>query len=115
VRYWPHDGRPILPLTVAMGMGMGPNLGKGVMARITREAEGFSARMISFVAIYSCTAGRDPQLEPLLGKALAMGALMKMKSLRRDANEPTGTCLLHSSGTCLSSVPLPMASTLPRE
>jgi protein-L-isoaspartate(D-aspartate) O-methyltransferase len=105
-----EGGRLVLPLTVAIGMGMSPSLGKGVMARITREAQGFSARMITFVAIYSCTAGRDPQLEPLLGKALATGALMKMKSLRRDAHEPADTCLLHCGGVCLSTVPLQEAS-----
>lgn len=105
-----EGGHLVVPLTVAMGMGMGPTLGKGVMARITREAQGFSAKMISFVAIYSCTAGRDPQLEPLLGKALATGALMKMKSLRRDAHEAADTCVLHCRGMCLSSVSLPEAS-----
>jgi len=104
-------GHLVLPLTVAMGMGMGPSLGKGVMARITREPQAFSARMISFVAIYSCVTGRDPQLEPLLGKALATGALMKMRSLRRDAHEPADTCLLHSGSMCLSSGPVQKAST----
>jgi hypothetical protein len=32
------------------------------------------ARVVSFVAIYSCSSIRNPKLEPLLGKAMASGA-----------------------------------------
>jgi protein-L-isoaspartate(D-aspartate) O-methyltransferase len=95
-------GRMILPLTVAMG----PTLGKGVMAKITRENDEFSARIVTFVAIYSCASVRDPQLEPLLAKALSGGSLMKMKSVRRDLHEPDNTCLVHSRGLCLSTAVL---------
>jgi len=95
-----EGGRMILPLTTAMGT---TGLGKGVMAKITREGSGFSAHVITFVAIYSCSTGRDPQLEPLIGKALATGALLKMKSVRRDRHEPADTCLLHGGEVCLSS------------
>ncbi|HXZ40212.1 MAG TPA: methyltransferase domain-containing protein [Terriglobales bacterium] len=97
-------GRLVLPLTVAMGMGMGANLGKGVMAKITREPGGFSAQVVTFVAIYSCTSVRDPQLEKALGKALSTMALLKMKSARLDPHEPADTCLLHGSVVCLSTV-----------
>ena len=97
-------GRLVLPLTVAMGMGMGANLGKGVMAKITREPGGFSAHVVTFVAIYSCTSVRDPQLEKALGKALSTMALLKMKSACLDPHEPTDDCLLHDSSVCLSTV-----------
>jgi protein-L-isoaspartate(D-aspartate) O-methyltransferase len=53
-----EGGSLVLPLTIAAGMGMGANLGKGVMAKITREAKGFSANIVSFVAIYSCVGMR---------------------------------------------------------
>jgi protein-L-isoaspartate(D-aspartate) O-methyltransferase len=92
-------GRMVLPLTVAMG----PSLGKGVMIVVTREGDSFAARVITFVMIYSCTSVRDPRLESLLGKAMGTGALMKMKSLRRNAHEQTDTCVFHSEGFCLSS------------
>jgi hypothetical protein len=39
------------------------------------------------VAIYSCTSVRDPQLEPLLTKAIATKALLKLKSVRQDPHE----------------------------
>jgi protein-L-isoaspartate(D-aspartate) O-methyltransferase len=91
-------GRLVLPLTVAMA----GTLGKGVMMKITRERGGFSAQVVTFVVIYSCTAMRDPKLEPLLGKAMATGVLMKVKSVRRDAHEPEDTCAFHAAGACVS-------------
>ncbi len=100
-----NGGRLILPLTV--NMGMGPTLGKGVMAKITRHQESFSAEVVTFAAIYSCATVRDAQLEPALGKALASGALLKMKSLRRDAHEQGETCILHRMDMCVSSLPPP--------
>jgi protein-L-isoaspartate(D-aspartate) O-methyltransferase len=92
----------VLPLTVAAGMGMGANLGKGVMARITRQTNGFSAKIVSFVAIYSCVGMRDAQLEQALGKAMGTGKLFKLRSLRRDVHEPTDACLVHGTHMCFS-------------
>jgi protein-L-isoaspartate(D-aspartate) O-methyltransferase len=94
-----EGGRMVLPLTIAMG----PSLGKGVMVRIARIGAGLSARVLTFVMIYSCTSVRDPQLEPLLGKAMGTGTLMRLKSVRRDAHEPSDSCLLHGQEMCLSS------------
>jgi len=98
-----QGGKLLVPLTVAAGMGMGANLGKGVMAEITREVNGFSARVVSFVAIYSCVGLRNAQLEQALGKALGTGRLFKLRSLRCQAHEPTDTCLMHGAEMCLSS------------
>lgn len=98
-----EGGSLVLPLTIAAGMGMGANLGKGVMAKITREANGFSARVVSLVAIYSCVGMRDAQLEQALGKGMGTGRLFKLRSLRRDVHEPTDTCLVHGADLCLSS------------
>lgn len=66
---------------------MAPNLGKGVMLKIIRQPNGYATQLVSFVAIYSATSARDPQREAVLGKALAAGALMKVKSVRRDQHE----------------------------
>ena len=98
-----EGGSLVLPLTIAAGMGMGANLGKGVMAKITREANGFSARVVSFVAIYSCVGMRDPQLEKTLREAMGSGKLFKLRSLRRDVHEPTDACIVHGVDLCLSS------------
>jgi protein-L-isoaspartate(D-aspartate) O-methyltransferase len=91
-------GRLAVPVTVSMG----PNLGKGVMLKITRKPNGYAVQLISFVAIYSATGLRDQQLEPLLGKALSTGALMKVKSLRRDQHSPIESCAIHGPDVCLS-------------
>lgn len=95
-------GSLVLPLTVAAGMGMGANLGKGVMTKITRQVNGFPASIVSFVAIYSCVGMRDAQLEQALGKAMGTGKLFKLRSLRRDVHEPTDACLVHGTDLCLS-------------
>lgn len=93
-----EGGRLLVPVTVPMA----PNLGKGIMLKITREGNGYSAQYVSFVAIYSATSARDPQLEPAMGKALATGAFMKIKSVRRDQHSPDETCVVHGAEVCLS-------------
>ena len=97
------SGSLVLPLTIAAGMGMGANLGKGIMAKITRQANAFSASIVSFVAIYSCVGMRDAQLEQALGKAMGTGKVFKLRSLRCDAHELTDTCLVHGADLCFSS------------
>lgn len=91
-------GRIVLPVT----MPMGPNLGKGVMLKITRHPAGYTTQLVSFVAIYSCTSMRDPNIEAQLGKAFGSGTLMKVKSVRRDPHEPCDSCAAHGDGICLS-------------
>jgi protein-L-isoaspartate(D-aspartate) O-methyltransferase len=95
-----QGGRMVLPITVARGT---TGLGQGIMVKIVREGGGFSADIVTFVAIYSCSSVRDPQLEPVLGKAIATGALMKLKSVRRDRHEPADSCVVHGGEVCLSS------------
>ena len=59
--------------------------------------------MVTPLAIYSCVGGRDVELEPQMRKALTTGGILKLKSLRRDPQEATETCLLHRSDVCVSS------------
>jgi protein-L-isoaspartate(D-aspartate) O-methyltransferase len=94
-----EGGRLVVPLTMANT----PRVGIGVMVKIVREHGGFSAQIVTSLAIYSCTSARDAQREPLLKAAMAGGALMKMKSVRRDAHEQSDTCVLHCADVCLSS------------
>ncbi len=93
-----QGGRLLLPITVTMA----PNLGKGVMLKIIREPNGYTAQLVSFVAIYSATGARDPQREAAIGKALATGALMKVKSVRRDQHGVEDNCAVHGDDVCLS-------------
>ena len=78
-------------------------LGLGTMIKIVRRPEGFSAESVTTLAIYSCVNARDPQMEAPLKKAFTTGALMRMKSVRRDPHEPADTCLLHAPEVCISS------------
>lgn len=94
-----EGGRLVVPLT----MSTTPTLGVGVMAKIIRERNGFSAQVVTSLAIYSCTSMRDAQREPLLRAAMTSGALMKMRSVRRDAHEQSDTCVVHGADVCLSS------------
>jgi len=100
-----EQGRLVVPLTMAAT----PILGQGIMAKIMRERSSYSAQIVSIVGIFSCTNGRDPQLEPLMAKALTTGALLKIKSVRRDSHEAADTCILHSADVCLSTIDLPAA------
>jgi protein-L-isoaspartate(D-aspartate) O-methyltransferase len=100
-------GRLVLPLTMALISGR--PIGLGVMIKATRERDRFSAQVVSSVGIYSCTSARDPQLEPQLRASITTGALTQMKSFRRDAHEPSDTCLVHGPEVCLSKA-LPQQS-----
>ena len=91
-------GRLLLPITVAMT----PYIGKGIMMRIVREPAGYATQLVSFVAIYSAISARDPQREPALGKMLATGVFMNVKSVRRDPHGPDDTCAVHGDDVCLS-------------
>src|SRR5581483_9194338 len=91
--------RMVLPLTVPMG----PGFGKGLIVRVTRDGDRFRAEVLSMVAIYSSTSVRDSSLEPQLNKAFESRELLKLKSVRVDEHERTGTCLVHSPAVCLSA------------
>lgn len=100
-------GRLVVPFTMAMN----PTLGQGVMTKIVCERGGYSAEMVTALAIFSGGNLRDPALEPLMAKALKTGGLFKLKSVRRDAHEPADTCVLHGPGVCLSSADLSATAT----
>jgi protein-L-isoaspartate(D-aspartate) O-methyltransferase len=97
-----EGGRVVLPFTMAMN----PTLGQGIMTKIVRRSAGYSAEMVSPVAIFSGGNLRNPALEPSMVNALRTGGLLRLKSVRRDTHEPTDTCVLHASEVCLSSAEL---------
>jgi len=101
-----HRGRLVVPFTMAVN----PQIGQGVMTKISREQSGYSAAMVTSAGIFSGVSLRDPALEPLMKKALTTGGLLKLKSVRCDAHEPTDTCVLHAAEVCLSTAPLSSSS-----
>lgn len=92
-------GRLVLPLTMATTA----KLGIGFMIMIVRRGSRFSAAVVTQLAIYSCTSARDQELEAALRAAIMNGALMQLKSVRRDSHEKAEACILHSAQVCLSS------------
>jgi protein-L-isoaspartate(D-aspartate) O-methyltransferase len=97
------NGRMILPMTATIP-AMGP-IGKGFVFLVTRDRDGFAARLAGFVAIYSAVGIRDESLNAALGKAMMAGPqrAQAVARLRRDAHEPGLSCWLHGAGFCLSS------------
>jgi protein-L-isoaspartate(D-aspartate) O-methyltransferase len=97
------SGRLVLPLTVAMP-GMGPSLGKGVLALIERSADGatYRAEVLSFVAIYSAVGLRDEEIASRLGQAMRRTSFPALTHLRRDSHESSPDCWLHGGRFCLS-------------
>jgi protein-L-isoaspartate(D-aspartate) O-methyltransferase len=97
-------GRMILPLTGTMP-AMGSNIGKGLVLLLTRQETGdFSARVLTFVAIYSALGVRDAEMNDRLGKAM-MGSptgWQALKRLRRDPHEQAPGCWLHGPRFCFS-------------
>ena len=95
-------GRLLLPLTVGLpGMG---SLGKGVIVVVGRAPDdaGFTAEVLSFVAIYSAIGLRDERIEASLGQALRRTSFPNLTRLRRDRHEQTPDCWLHGDSFCLS-------------
>lgn len=95
-----EGGRLVVPITMATS----PTLGAGIMAKIVRQDSHFSAQFVSAIAIYSCTSLRDPELDPVLRKALTTQALFKIKSLRREAHDQQESCVVHRGDMCLSNL-----------
>jgi protein-L-isoaspartate(D-aspartate) O-methyltransferase len=98
-------GRLVLPLTATRGAADAG--GGGIVAKITREGNGFSIRVVTLAGIFSCTSVRDPEMNALLAKALASKAFSKLKSVRTDPHPQEESCLAHRADICLSTAELP--------
>jgi protein-L-isoaspartate(D-aspartate) O-methyltransferase len=93
-------GRLVVPLTATMG-ALGP-IRKGPVVRLSMKADGFAARLVTFVAIYSAIGLRAEELNTKLGEALRRMPLPKLTRFRREAHERTDACWLHTDRYCLS-------------
>jgi protein-L-isoaspartate(D-aspartate) O-methyltransferase len=92
-------GRLVVPLTVAMA----GTIGKGVVIRVTKDADDcFPAALLTMVAIYSGIGLRDEALNAALGQAFRTNPFPPIRRLRRDAHDATSSCWLHGSTSCFS-------------
>lgn len=93
-----EGGRLVVPFTVAMNA----TIGQGVMTKIVRSGRAYSTELVTALAICSGVTLRDAELEPQVLKGLKTGALLRLKSVRRDAHELGETCVVHGRDVCLS-------------
>lgn len=93
-----ENGRLVLPFTMAMNA----TTGQGVMTKIVRSRGTYSAQFVTPLAIFSGKTLRDPELAAQILNGLKTGALLKLKSVRRDTHELGETCVVHRRDVCLS-------------
>jgi hypothetical protein len=93
----------IIPLT-ASAPGMG-NIGKGLLLHLARsgESDAYTARVLTFVAIYSAQGLRNEILNTAIGKSLSTRMFPRLARLRREEHDLLPNCWLHSPGFCLST------------
>ncbi len=119
-------GRMVLPLTASLPQappgasspqtgGVGSevksaipvmaNIAKGPIVAIARSDVGasYSARVVTFVAIYSGVGIRDADMNTRLGEALKRNPFPRLKQLRRDRHQADATCWLHADTWCLGT------------
>jgi len=95
------EGRLVAPITATMP-GMGP-IGKGPLIRVVNTGgDRWTARVVTFVAIYSAIGLRDETLNASIGQALGRHPFPPLKSLRRDPHDANASCWCHVPGACLS-------------
>jgi len=94
-------GRLLIPLTI----GQDENVhGVGLMLKIKREQNGYSARFISSVMIFPCIGSRDEEANQRLREAMMKGTWASVQSLRRDKHEAAESCWFHGNDYCLSTL-----------
>ncbi len=95
-------GRIMVPITVAMPAGA--TIGKGPMVLLTRTDNPvkLTARLHSFVAIYSAIGIRDDARSGAIGSALSKNPFAPLKHARLDPHDADTGCWMHQPGFCLS-------------
>lgn len=107
-------GKIVVPLTASMPSAMTAahpagatmaNISKGLMVVVTRtdDRDRCSARLLTFVAIYSAMGLRDEVVNAALGKSLQAMPFPQLKTLRFDQHEPEPACWCHTLRGCWST------------
>jgi len=86
-------GRAFYPLTSDAG---------GIMLRVDRQGERYTARDAGRVWIYPCIGSRAKDEIATLKQAFDRMDYRFIRSVRHDAHEADGACWLHGEGWCLS-------------
>jgi len=94
-----ENGRLILPLSVGATAGSP----KALAIRITRHNDRFNADPHSIFTLYPSATFRDPERQSLLHASLESKAIGLLRSIRIEPHTQALTCLVHTSGFCLSA------------
>ncbi len=80
------------------------NIGKGPVVSIARSEEGqtWTARVVTFIAIYSAIGLRDAGANARLGEALKRNPFPRLARLRRDPHDADASCWLHGDTWCFT-------------
>jgi protein-L-isoaspartate(D-aspartate) O-methyltransferase len=95
-------GRLLVPITVDFA-AMGPTLGKGLVFVLNRHGDGWHAKALTFVAIYSMQSARDASMAATFGQAMQRGGWDRVTRFRTDRHEREASCWCHWEAGCLSS------------
>ena len=77
--------------------------GCGVLIKVTRDTDGYAARVVSLVGIFPCIGAVDPEADQFLSEAFARGIDAGQKLvLRRDQHGRRPACWLHGDGYCFA-------------
>jgi len=96
-----EGGVILLPLAV----GKGPGDNDAVAIAIERKGSRYFARPVCLLQLYRSPSLHDPALQAQLNQCFESQTLLDLKSVRLDDHARTDTCLAHSPGFCLSTVP----------
>ncbi|HVC18674.1 MAG TPA: hypothetical protein VNE16_01250 [Vicinamibacterales bacterium] len=100
-RLRPH-GRMLLPLTFSLPGG---TVGAGAMLAVHRLPTHIDARFLpGQILIYSGIDLRTDEANDRLGRAFGRGGSDAVRSLRTPAHAEDGTCWLHGTTCCLSTI-----------
>jgi hypothetical protein len=82
-----------------------PTISKGLMVLVTRvgDTDHYSARVVTFVAIYSAVGLRDEAANAELGRAMSRMPIPPLRRFRTDAHEADATCWCHTARGCWST------------
>jgi protein-L-isoaspartate(D-aspartate) O-methyltransferase len=80
------------------------NIGKGPVIAIARSEDGqaWTARVVTFIAVYSAIGLRDDAANARLGEALKRNPFPRLKRLRRDRHEAGAACWLPGETWCFA-------------
>jgi protein-L-isoaspartate(D-aspartate) O-methyltransferase len=90
-------------LVTPLLVGRTPASRDAMVFRFVRRGQRFAAEPVTILTIFPSSILRDPAMQFLLNASFESHALLRVKSLRREAHPQTEACIVHAPGFCLSA------------